>query len=324
MDMPSIRTYSGYIKSLFYKIAVTLSITTSPSQKPDTEAIGKLTVYLRHVRTIGWSKQLDRPSDNGQHLAKNLNRNFAVLQLCLDDGRSIGLGWLGVSGEPGYSPPAILNEPVILASKSDDFLLNVKELLGLNDDAFLGPRFAPLPGATMKCSEIPLLNGLGVKLQAQDFPKDVTGRLYLLTERLPCLSCGHVMRQFRQAYPNLEIHLLYMFDHTAHASQRLATDLSNLADSVHLVEVIDDGDKGFVGLTGAAFGSTANPVRSPTGGSPVVPIQSKSGGVTINLVSVSARKPGDLVVEPTSKASEVISRGAGSPSAHFNANILPG
>jgi hypothetical protein len=301
-----------------------MSVTASPGQKPDVEAIGELTEYLRALRTVGWSKHLDRPSDKGLHLAKNVNRNFAVLQLCLDDGRSIGLGWLGVSGEPGYSPPAILNKPVILASEPGGFLLNVKELLGLDADAFLKPRFAPLCGTTMRCSEIPLLNGLGFRLQFQGFPKDATGSLYLLTERLPCPSCGHVMRQFRQGYPNFQIHLLYMFDHTAHASERLAADLSNLADSVHLIEVIDDDDKGFTGLTGAAYGSAANPARSLTRGSPVVPVQSKSSGITINLVRVTARKPGDLVAEPTSKAAEVISRGAGSPSAHFNSNILPG
>lgn len=301
-----------------------MSVTTSPGQKPDVQAICELTEYLRAVRTVGWSKHLDRPSDKGMHLAKNVNRNFAVLQLCLDDGRSIGQGWLGVSGEPGYSPPAILDKPVILASQSESFLLNVKELLGLDADASFEPRFAPLPGETKTCSEIPLLNGLDFLLQRQDFPKDATGTLYLLTERLPCHSCGHVMRQFRQGYPNIQIHLLYMFDHTAHASERLATDLSDLAVSVHLIEVIDNGDKGFAGSTGAPFGSADNPARSLTGGRPFVPVQSKSGGITINLVRVSARKPGDLVLKPSSKAAEVISRGAGAPSAHFNSNILPG
>lgn len=236
----------------------------------------------------------------------------------------MGLGWLGVSGEPDYSPPAILKGPVILASESDGFSLNVKKLLGLDVDAFIAPIFKPLAGASMKCSEIPLLNGLGHWLFVKDFPKETTGRLYLLTERLPCPSCGHVISQFRQSYPNLQMHLLYMFDHTARASERLATDLSNLANSVRLIEVIDDGDKGFVGSTGAVFGSPANPVRSPTGGSPAILGQSKSVGIKINVVCVSARKPGDRLVEPTSKASEVISRGAGSPSAHFNSNILPG
>ena len=43
----------------------------------------------------------------------------------------------------------------------------------------------------------------------------------------------------------------------------------------------------------------------------------------IRILPVNARKPGDLMVVPTSKASEVVSRGAGSPSAHFNSNILP-
>lgn len=300
-----------------------MSVTNSTGQKSDIEAISELTTYLRAVRTVGWSKHLDRPSDNGQHLAKNLNRNFAVLQLCLDNGRSIGLGWLGVSGDSGYSPPAILNKPIILASRASDFFLNVKELLGLETDTFLEPHFAPLPDAHMKCAEIPLLNGLGVKLATLNVPNTVTGSLYLLTERLPCPSCGHVLRQFQRRYPTLKIHLLYMFDHTDRAARRLNTDLSELAASVHLVEVIDDGDKGFVGLTGAVFGSASKPALCTTGGNSVEVLQSKSCGITINLVRVSALRSGDEIVVPTSKESEVISRGAGSPSAHFISNILP-
>lgn len=302
----------------------TLSDTKNFGQKPDAEAIGELAAYLRAVRTVGWSKHLDRPSHEGLHLAKNVNRNFAVLQLCRDNGTSIGLGWLGVSGAPDYFPPAILNEPIILTSESDGFLLNVKELLGLDADTFLEPLFLPIPGETKKCSEVPLLNGLGYHLLTQDFPKDAPGSLYLLTERLPCPSCGQVLRQLRQAYPSLQIHLLYMFDHTAHASERLSTDLSDLADSVHLIEVIDDGDKGFVGLNGAPFGSAVNPARISTGSSMFVPVRSNEGGININVVRVSARKPGDRIIEPTSTASDVISRGAGAPSAHFNSNIKSG
>ena len=313
-----------YIENLIYKQVVTLSITQSPGEKPDVQAISELTERLRAVRTVGWSKQLDRPSDDGKHLANNLNRNFAVLQLCLDNGQSIGLEWLGVSGKPNYSLPPILNKSVILASETDDFMLNVKELLDLDHDTVFEPCFAPLPGTKMTCSEVPLLNGLGFWLQARSFPKDATGHLYLLTERLPCLSCGHVMHQFKQGYPNFQIHLLYMFDHTDRASERLATDLTNVADSVHLVEVMENSDTGFVGLRGPAFGSPATPVRSPTTASPIVPVESKSGGGTIRILPVNARKLGDLMVVPTSNASEVISRGAGSPSAHFIANILPG
>jgi hypothetical protein len=294
----------------------------SASRKPDRQAIEELTVHLRAVRTVGWSKHLDRPSDNGQHLAKNLNRNFAVLQLCLDNGSAIGLGWLGVSGDPGYSPPAILKDPVVLASESGSFSLNVKAIFGFDEDHIIDPLFEPLPEATLKCSEVPLLNGLGYRMSITNFPQEATGCLYLLTERLPCKSCGQVIRQFRQAYPNLQIHLLYMFDHTDHASERLATDLSDFADSVQLIEVIDDGDNGFMGSTGAVFGSANNPVQSTPRGGPATNAQAKSLGITINVLPVSARKPGDLVVVPTSEASKVISRGAGSPSAHFISNIL--
>lgn len=293
----------------------------STSNKLDLQPIQELTVHLRAVRTDEWSKQLDRPSDDGKHLAKNLDRNFAVLQLRLDNGKTIGRGWLGVSGKPNYPPPAILKDPVVLASESEGFSLNVKALLGSDNDHIISPIFEPLAGTKMTCSEVPLLNGLGYRLSIESFPEDATGCLYLLTERLPCKSCGQVIRQFRETYPNLQIHLLYMFDYTSRADDRLATDLSDLASSVHLIEVIDDSDNGFVGSTKVIFGPANNPVPSAPGGGPAQNGQSENVGITIHVLPVSARQQGDRVVAPTSDASEVISRDAGSPSAHFISNI---
>lgn len=295
----------------------------STRRELDLQPIEELTVHLRAVRTDDWSRQLDRPSDNGKHLAMNLDRNFAVLQLRLDNGRTIGRGWLGVSGKPDYSPPSILKDPVVLSSERNSFSLNVKALLGSDDDHIILPIFEPLAETTLKCSEVPLLNGLGYRLSIESFPKDATGSLYLLTERLPCASCGQVIRQFREAYPNLQIHLLYMLDYKSRADDRLASDLRDLARSVHLIEVIDGSDNGFVGSTKEVFKSAKSPFQRPPAGGPAKSGQSEAVGITIHVLPVSARKPGDLVVSPTSEESEVMSREAGSPSAHFISNIRP-
>lgn len=68
------------------------------------------------------------------------------------------------------------------------------------------PRFPATEGWRSPDTEAKILNEIADKLG--DNPK-VKGRIDLLTEREPCASCAKIIRDFKEAYPNIE---LYVYD----------------------------------------------------------------------------------------------------------------
>ncbi|WP_322087571.1 hypothetical protein [Burkholderia sp. BCC1999] len=214
----------------------------------------------------------------------------------------MGDQWVGVSGTGDYFPPKGV-DAYVLKSREGDHAVNMKALYDTPDDCYEPARYYPACG-NPECSEVPLLNALSHAIERCHIASGTPGHVILLTERLPCLSCGSLFRQFGKDHPGLSLHLLYMFDHTDRAEERLSTDLDYLSDSTFVVEYIDPDDNGHAGPGGPAFappGFTSRP----------------KGGIFIAQITPFS---GDVVTTP-SDTTRVPARATGSSSAHFAARI---
>ncbi|VWD18088.1 hypothetical protein [Burkholderia lata] len=268
------------------------------------ELVTGMVMQMRAIRQVGWRKHLDLPSNDLMHEPKNLNRNFAMLRLwCVGDTWAMGDQWVGVSGTGDYFPPKGV-DAYVLKSREGDYAVNMKAVYGTPDDCFEPARYHPACG-NPECSEVPLLNALSHAIRRCNIASGTPAHLILLTERLPCLSCGRLFRQFGQDHPGLSLHLLYMFDHTDRAEERLSTDLDYLSECTFVVECIDPDDSGHTGPGGPGFAPPGFTSHS-------------KGGIFITQVAPFSD---DYVVTTPSDATKVPSRAPGSSSAHFAARI---
>jgi len=53
-------------------------------------------------------------------------------------------------------------------------------------------------------SEVKILEDI-----AKDLPSDAKGTINLFTEREPCPSCKHVIKQFRERFPNIALNVTH-------------------------------------------------------------------------------------------------------------------
>ncbi|RZI58708.1 MAG: hypothetical protein EOP14_04725 [Pseudomonas sp.] len=74
-------------------------------------------------------------------------------------------------------------------------------------------------------SEYLLLNGLAFMLKIRSVD---TGEVYLLTERIPCASCTHVINGFAKMFSKIPVNILYMFDSDARDAKDFLRECTQL------------------------------------------------------------------------------------------------
>lgn len=71
------------------------------------------------------------------------------------------------------------------------------------------------PNAFNRCidTESKILEDIAHQLGYNTFSvdKSVVGNVYLITERAPCPSCEHVIAQFKEMFPNVNVEIKYMY-----------------------------------------------------------------------------------------------------------------
>lgn len=83
---------------------------------------------------------------------------------------------------------------------------------------------------TKEHSEYLLLNALAHAIQYNTI---LNGIVYLLTERIPCSSCTHVISEFAKKFPNFKLRIIYMFDSPARGVKDFKMECTN-SDGVEI------------------------------------------------------------------------------------------
>lgn len=237
--------------------------------------------------------RLDTRSDmlNGSdvHLAgTELTRNIALLRLSGPPDETGAVtwlcqGWVGMSGLKGYQGTSEHPDKFFLqryGREKDTPAVDIGPLLGKAQKQIVPYLNVPsFPKA--HCSEPPLLNALSPLLNSGALKAQKDPDLFLLTERLPCDSCVALLTSFRKSHPSIQLHLLYLYDHTDRVEKRLALDMEGLANSVHLLQYLSEHDEGHAAST--AWGSQFNCTRK---------------GPSVNVMHVTELRAGQRLVAP--------------------------
>lgn len=282
------------------------------------EPMSHLVKVLGITRSAGYDKHLDRaPGPGRTHQPGRLDRNRAALLFhVLEDDRWIGGDWVGVSGEKNMH---LADKTLKVLKPEPDGTVDIGPVLETGRMCYRRHRFRRARRAGV-CSEVALINGLYHYLvetgdTALMRKPNSPCVLYLLSERLPCHSCSSLLVDFLRTFPHCGLHIGYMFD-IKNAGQ--GRDIYEFLDDVggkasaYKVQIVSASDQGYA----AADGRTQ---WRPPGGATTYAAYLAEQGVevtTTNIVPVDPR-PKALVQVPA----VMPGRGAGQPSAHFNAMI---
>lgn len=277
---------------------------TSPLAPFPHEMMLEMVQELRSHRAKRHDPRLDTvPDAHGTHLA-GFSRNYALLRIGRPNERLAqeewrGSGWIGVSGlvkaaSASKRPPFFLRR---IGTEAELPRVDVGGLLG--QAAVQEVPYSYTPWAGKNCAEPPLINAVAYLLREARLPSDRALEVFLLSERFPCPSCIQILSQFRTEFPNIRLHLLYLFDHDFRV-ESLVHGLSDVVDSIHLVEYVDGDDKGF-NADEAFQGRGAVAMTA------------------LNVMPISALKPEEHLVYPPT--TDVLPRAAASSSGHFVARL---
>lgn len=284
--------------------------TPSPLTPFPSDLLLEMALALRAHRAAAHDRHLDvladSPLTDGPHFG-DMKRNHALIRvragMTLDPREWLGRYWVGRSGLAPLASPQAKGGPIFVRrahGAAGGPRVDVGPLLQKAVPDERPYLYDPLPSTCLHCSEPPLVNACAYVMLDAGVKPDAQLECFLLTERLPCASCVHVLKSFRQNFPGLRLHLLYFFDYESRVENRLETDMSDLADSIHLLEYIDGTDPGY--KSEKVYGGNREPY-----------------GPSLNVWCAEALGPGEALVKPP--ANEVLPRGKGSPSVHFLSRI---
>ena len=127
---------------------------------------------LRSAAKLIRQQYLKRPFPKG---------NVAVIEVHLSGGISFGIAGTSRAKSPATQPK--------VRSEGGQF----------------EPIVDPYSGRVMDTdAEYKVLSAIADAIEISYDP-EVEGKLYLYTERKPCESCNHVLEQFKEKFPNIEI-----------------------------------------------------------------------------------------------------------------------
>jgi len=150
-----------------------------------------------------------RPNNRGLHDTKikgNLGRLFVTGNEDFNCNN-----W--IAGSPNAH--SVARAPIQLQESNDVYIGSLPDSGALYfatkaSEAHVFPEsFSPGRCDAREDSEYLFLNALGYALAKHQV---IRGVAYLLTERVPCDSCTHVINQFLSAYPEFKLEVFYLFD----------------------------------------------------------------------------------------------------------------